>query len=387
MTGQSSSLRPHSAATNIDTTETTGERLNVTQNDEIFRILVSAVKDYAIFVLSPEGLVMTWNEGAQRIKGYTHAEIVGKHFSVFCTTEAKANRHPDHELEIARQTGRYEEEGWRVRKDGTKFWASVVITALYDKDQLIGFAKVTRDLSERRLAEQLREENMRQVAETNEELQRVAYVVSHELQSPLATIIRYGNLLAVRYKDRLGADANDFIDRITYSSKLINRMVDDLWTYARISKPNPDRELVFMRKAVDSALSELDNSVGDNEVTIGELPSIEGNKQQFVFLFKELIGNAARYRGTSPPRIHVDAQASDGGWMISVADNGIGIDQVRSNEVFTLFHRLEGRPEPSATGMGLAISKKIVEQHKGRIWFESQLGQGTTFYFWLPERQ
>jgi PAS domain S-box-containing protein len=122
--------------------------------DERFRLFVESVKDYAIFMLDPDGHIVSWNEGAQRIKGYTEEEVLGQHFSIFYTPEAKARRHPDHELSIARETGRYEEEGWRVRKDGSRFWANVVITALYDGNGTIrGFGKVTRDMTERRETE------------------------------------------------------------------------------------------------------------------------------------------------------------------------------------------------------------------------------------------
>lgn len=353
---------------------------------DIFRLLVSSVKDYAIFVLSPTGHVMTWNEGAERIKGYSADEIIGQHFSTFYTEDAKASDHPGYELKMAIQNGRYEEEGTRIRKDGTTFWANVVITSLYSDGKLIGFAKVTRDLTERKKAEELQAAHQKQVLDTNEELQRLAYVVSHELQSPISTISRYCNLLAVRYKDRLGDDANDFIDKITTSTQLTARMIDDLWDYARISRPYIDRESVFIGNAVETAISELSELIADDEIMHGQLPTVQGNKQQIIYLFKELIRNSFMYRSSAPPRVRIDATPEKGGWTFSVSDNGQGIDMVRSNEVFTLFHRLEGGPDASATGMGLAICKKIVEQHYGRIWFQSTVGEGSTFYIWLPER-
>jgi PAS domain S-box-containing protein len=355
------------------------------QSDQIFRLLVNSVKDYAIFILDPDGYVMTWNEGAQRIKGYSSEEILGSHFSVFYPDDSKQIGHPQKELQIARTEGRYEEEGWRVRKDGNVFWANVVITALFDQDNLIGFAKVTRDLTERRKAEQQREETTRLLAETNDELQHLAYVVSHELQAPLSTISRYGNLLSVRYRESLGEDATDFITKITAASKLTARMVDDLWTYARITKPNLSEEGVSMDNALSEAMSDLRESVADDEVVHSQLPSIRGNRQQFVYLFKELIQNAVKYRSAAAPRIQISAQSQDGGWVFSVKDNGIGIDKVYSTEVFRLFHRLKGGPEPTGTGMGLAMCRKIIQRHRGRIWFDSQPGSGTTIFFWLPE--
>lgn len=359
---------------------------HVRESEEIFRVLVNSVTDYAIFVLDRSGHIMTWNEGAQRLKGYSADEIVGRHFSTFYTEEARAIGHPDRELELAIEAGRYEEEGWRVRKDGTMFWANVVITPLYDKkNELIAFGKVTRDLTERKIAEQQREENSRLLTETNEELQRLAYVVSHELQAPMATILRYGNLLSVRYKDRLGDDANDFIQKITSASKLVAKMIDDLWIYARTSAPQSDVELVYLKNVLTEVSEELKHDLEGAEIIYGELPSVPGNRRQLFFLFKELISNAVKYRRAEPPRIEISARSDAEGHLISIKDNGIGIDKVYSEEVFKLFHRLEGSPESSSTGMGLAICQKIASQHRGRIWFESQLGYSTTFFVWLPE--
>lgn len=356
-------------------------------SEETLRLFIDSVKDYAIFLLDPHGYVMTWNEGAQQIKGYSASEIIGKHFSNFYPQEQRDARHPEEELQIARQTGRYQEEGWRVRKDGTLFWANVVITALYENGELVGFGKVTRDLTERKNAEQRREADQKIIAESIDELQRMAYVVSHELQAPIATILRYSNLLKVRYSDRLGEDANEFIAKTTDAGKLVSRIVDDLWTYARISRPSHSIETVYTDKIVDEAAEELQDCLAAGELTHGRLPAVSGNKAQLGYLFKELIQNAVKYRGEKPPRIQIEAQAESGGWLFSVHDDGIGIDEVFRKDVFKFFHRLNGGIETNSTGMGLAICKKIIQHHGGRIWFESQPNQGTTFYFWIPEQR
>ncbi len=355
-------------------------------SDEMFRLLVSSVKDYAIFMLDAEGHVMTWNEGAEKIKGYAPDEIIGKHFRTFYEQDAAESKHPEQELELAASTGRYEEEGWRVRKDGSLFWANVVITALRNENgTLIGFSKVTRDLSERKQAEQLREETLRLINESNEELQRLAYVVSHELQAPIYTIARYCNLLSARYKDRLGADANEFIDKITSSSALVARMVDDIWVYARVARPNFERETVFIGRVLDDALSELHADSGNCDVIRGELPSLPANRSQLVYLFKELVSNAIKYRSAEKPRIRISSSEENGGYLFEIEDNGIGIDSVYKNDVFKLFHRLDGGPDAESTGMGLAICKKIVTQHNGKIWLEPQ-EKGAKFCVWLPAR-
>ncbi len=352
----------------------------------MFSLLVASVKDYAIFMLDPQGHIISWNEGAQRIKGYSATDIIGKHFSIFYTKSARDSAHPLKELEIATKVGRYEEEGWRVRKDGSQFWANVVITAVRDKaGQLVGFAKVTRDLTERKHAEMQREETARRLAESNEDLQRLAYVVSHELQAPIAIISRYCRLLTVRYKDRLGKDANDFMDRIVQSSDLIARMIDDLWTYARVNQPQIDFAQVDINEVFEQAMKQLQDQISAGEVERCQLPVITANKEQLTYLFKELILNAVKYRSEAPPAVTIAAEQRQQGWVISFQDNGIGLDASHNSEVFRMFHRLSGGPVPSATGMGLTICKKIVEVHKGRIWYESPgAGLGTTFYVWLP---
>lgn len=359
---------------------------NSDYRDSLFKLLVNSVRDYAIFALDPTGHIMTWNEGAQRNKGYTAEEIIGKHFSIFYEDDARASNHPQYELEQATAHGRYEEEGWRVRKDGTKFWANVVITALWVDGHLVGFAKVTRDLTDRKRLEEEKERHALALQETNEELQRLAYVVSHELQAPIATITRYCNLFSVRYRDRLGDDANDFLDKMGSSARLIGHMVDDLWTYARTSKPGTAQDTVSLNHALSDALDEIKGSE-KYELTSDRLPTIKGNRRQLTYLFHELISNSIRYRGPAEPKVHISAEETADGYNISVKDNGIGIDPVYSNDVFKLFHRLQGGPDADATGMGLPICRKIVQQHNGRMWFDSEFGAGTTFHIWLPKQR
>lgn len=353
-------------------------------SSELLALLVASVKDYAIFMIDREGNVVTWNEGAKRIKGYEASEIIGKNFSIFYPEEKKIAGHPAKELEIALRNGRYEEESWRIKKDGKAFWANVVITAIFDNEgKHIGFGKVTRDLTERMRQDREREALSLVLAKSNEELQEVAYRISHELQPPLAMIVSYCKLLSVRYQDRLGKDADEFMAKMTEGSKLIARMVDDLWTYARVSKVGLKLDSVDMNSALTEAIAEL-IELDDETIKRGELPVVQGNKKQIIFLFKELIQNALRFRGPMPPRIEIKAIQAEGGWLLSVKDNGRGIDKVAAGDIFRVFHRTKEVSEPTATGMGLAICKKIAEQHGGRIWFESQLGQSSTFFFWLP---
>jgi light-regulated signal transduction histidine kinase (bacteriophytochrome) len=161
-----------------------------------------------------------------------------------------------------------------------------------------------------------------------------------------------------------------------------------LWNYARVARPNVEHEPVPMDSALQEALRDLEGDLADEELVVAtKLPIIEASRSQMVFVLRELVRNAVRYRGIEPPRIVIDAKAEEDGWTFSVQDNGIGVDPVYFNDVFKLFHRLDAGPEPSATGMGLAMCRRIVQQHCGRIAIDSKLGGGTTISFWLPAKQ
>jgi PAS domain S-box-containing protein len=359
--------------------------------DVSFELLVASVKDYAIYWLDPQGKIMTWNQGAERIKGYEAADVVGQHFSKFYTPEAIAQRHPDRELELAKQNGRYEEEGPRVRKDGSIFWASVVITALYQDGKHVGFAKVTRDLTERKRAEEAREAAMEQVSEVNRELQHLAYTISHELQQPIASITSSTKLLLTRYKDRWGEDADDFLNEIEKGALMTAKMVDDLWTYARVTKPGGERKIVNLAKLAERTKQELEELISklNSEVLlipVNDSPRVECNEKQIAYVIKEMITNAIKhYKGNGKPRLEISIIPERSGWTMNFKDNGVGIDKFFAKQVFAIYQRLNGKPDETGTGMGLPICKKIVEsEHHGIIGFENCVDAGTNFYFWLP---
>lgn len=356
-----------------------------------FKLLVASVKDYAIFMLDPDGNILTWNEGAQRIKGYSASEIIGQHFSKFYTADAIARHHPQKELEIAKQKGRYEEEGPRLRKDGSTFWASVVITSLYDNGKFIGFAKVTRDLTERKRSEEAREKSLEQVIKLNDELQQLAYTISHELQEPISSITSYSKLLLARYKDRLGDDADGFLDHIQKGARMTARMVDDLWTYARVTKPGAARAVVNLGVVVEHAKDDLKGLIQESGCLItnppqAEFPTVECNKEQISYVVKELITNAIKHhKNENQLRIEITVFRERDGWTVNFKDNGPGIDKFFAKQVFTIYQRLNNKPDDNGTGMGLPICRKIIEdQHQGLIGFETLSGSGTNFYFWLP---
>jgi PAS domain S-box-containing protein len=355
-----------------------------------FRRLVLSVRDYAIFLLDPGGYITTWNPGAQHAKGYSGEEIIGRHFSVFYTEADRARDHPAEELRIAAEVGRYEEEGWRVRKDGTQFWANVVLTSVRDEaGTLIGYTKVTRDLTERRAAEQaLRRANER-LERTNQELDRFAAVAAHDLQEPLRTIAGFSGLLADRHGADLDASAHKYLDHITAGVERMTRLVDDLLRYARAAEPSGvGGDTVVVAQAVDAVLGELGATVAEHraEVVVDIAPDVHvhAEARDVEAALRNLISNAVKFADRQAPAVRVQAVLIDHRVRVDVVDNGIGIDPADRPRLFQPFQRLasgEGRP---GTGLGLAIAQRVVERNGGAIGVESVVGEGSRFWFTLP---
>ena len=229
---------PNGAPTPITPIANSGLAEAIKHGGRIYQLMVDAVKDYAIFMLDPAGYIASWNQGAQRIKGYNADEIIGRHFSVFYTEDAIEIGHPQHELEIATRDGRFEEEGWRVRKDGSMFWANVVITAVRDETgELIGFAKVTRDLTERRNAEQRALADARRLAEAesaNAAKAEFLTAMSHELRTPLNAIGGYTELLSLGLGGPITSEQVDYLERIRHSQQHLMGIISDLLNFSRI---------------------------------------------------------------------------------------------------------------------------------------------------------
>jgi PAS domain S-box-containing protein len=483
---------------------------------ERFRLLVEGVKDCAIFMLDPEGHVASWNAGAERIKGYPAREIMGKHFSVFFTPEDLAADKPNQELKEAAAKGSADEEGWRVRKDGSRFWANVGITALRDEaGQLRGFAKVTRDITERKQAdEKLRmnetrtrlivdtaydafvaidtdgritdwnrqaevtfgwsrqeaigrlladtiipesyreahwqglkryvttgtarvlnkriemtalnrggkefpveltitpvqlgttclfnaflrditerkqaEEDLKRTTEeltrSNRELEQFAYIASHDLQEPLRMVASSAQLLARDYQDKLDSLATEYIGFAVEGAKRMQMLINQLLNYSRVGAQRKPFEAVDCEKIYEAAVANLKIVIDESRaaLTHDPLPTVMGDDVQLLQVFQNLLANAIKFQRREHPQIHVSAEQKDGQWEFAFRDNGIGIDPKHHKRLFGIFQRLHSREKYSGTGIGLAICKKVVEQHGGRIWVESAPGKGSTFYFTIP---
>lgn len=362
-------------------------------SSETFRLMIDAVRDYGIFMLNPSGHIVSWNAGAERIKGYRADEVIGRHFSVFYPEDAIERGWPAHELKMALADGRFEDEGWRVRKNGSRFWANVVITSLFDEvGRHVGFTKVTRDLTERRSYEQALRMSEERLARANEELERknrdlqeFAFVAGHDLQEPLRKINTFGEILEAEYRDALGENGRLYVDRMRVSAQRMSELVRDLLAYSRLSTRREPFEPVDLGRIVVEVLGDLqillDESGGD--VEIGPMPVIAADPMQMRQLFQNLIGNALKFRRPGvQPRVRVALERDDreqNVLVFVVEDNGVGFEERNLERIFDPFQRLHSRSEFEGTGLGLSICRRIVERHQGSITATSMPGEGSVF--------
>jgi len=361
------------------------------QSEQRFSSMIEAVRDYAIIFLERDGRVASWNKGAERIKGYRAEEIVGQHFSRFYGSADIADGKPDHELRVATSEGRFEDEDWRVRKDGSRFWANVVVTALRDgAGKVNGFVKITRDLTARKQAEDEIRRYAEDLRRSNQELEQFAYVASHDLQEPLRTVSSFSQLLARRYHGKLDADADEFVTFIVEGATRMQTLINDLLAFSRVGMRGNPPALIACEQVLQIAKQNLEVAIAESGATITHdpLPVLSADQTQLTQLFQNLLSNAIKFRRPEEtPRIHIFAERQDGAWQFSVRDNGIGIKSQYFDRIFIIFQRLHGREEYSGTGIGLAICKKIVERHGGRMWVESEPGTGSTFHFTILDER
>jgi PAS domain S-box-containing protein len=482
------------------------------ESQEQYRMLLDGIQDYAIFMMDPQGRIVSWNAGAERIKGYKVGEIIGRNFSCFFPPENVARGRPEEILHMTAASGRHEEQGMRVRKDGSRFLASVTITALRDPDgNLRGFSEFSHDLSEskeseakyrglleaapdamvvvnqggeivllnvqaekqfgyrrdelvgqkvtniipegfaerliadglrsaedalaqqigtgieltgrrkdgsafpieimlsplesaegilvtaairditaRRTAAAILLQKVEELKRSNEELEQFASIASHDLQEPLRMVASYTQLLSRRYKGKLDSDADEFIAFAVDGASRMQRLIQDLLAYSRVGTRGSALFDISSESALRQALLNLRGAIEESGalVTHDPLPAVSADETQLIQLFQNLVGNAIKYQGPGVPKVHVAAARCSGKrWSFSVQDNGLGIEPQYFERIFGMFQRLHKREAFAGTGIGLAICKKIVEQHGGSISVESQPGHGSTFRFALAESE
>lgn len=367
------------------------------ESEERYQRMTDEVQDYAILMLDQNGTILNWNKGAQDIKGYKDEEIIGKSFHVFYRKEDLDNKLPERLISKAALTGRAMDEGYRVRKDGTYFWASISITALHDNDNnVIGFSKVTRDLTERKMAEDRMRKYNAELEFQNKELEQFAYVASHDLQEPLRKIQMFSGLLERNIND---PDATSkYFSKINLTAERMSDLIKSVLNYSRLSRNDQQFEKVDLQVMLDAVLVDFELLIEEKQVEIKHdlLPVITAIPLQINQLFSNMIGNsikfserapkiAVRSRKLSVDEIPFDTNLPEGNYLELVfSDNGIGFEQKYLSKIFTIFQRLNDRMSYSGTGIGLALCKKIIENHSGYITAQSEPGKGASFFIYLP---
>jgi PAS domain S-box-containing protein len=354
----------------------------VTDPARRFQLLVEAITDYAIYLLDPEGIVSSWNSGAERAKGYTEDEIIGEHFSRFYTADDQKNGRPAYALAVARAQGKFEDEGWRVRKDGSTFWASVVIDPIRDESgEIVGFAKITRDRTEAREA----------ALATQRVKDEFLAMISHELRTPLNGIIGLAGLLL---DGSLDAQSRLHAKMLRDAGDHLLEVINDLLDYTKLDAGRLEFEYVTFELdgMVQSALDLLAHRANTKSLEIGayispDIPSeLIGDPGRLRQVLLNLLGNAVKFTDTGSVMVEVFTRSRNTDSIVlefTVSDTGIGI---RAEDMVHLFHEFSQVDSSvsrrfGGTGLGLAICKRLTTSMGGEIWVESTPGQGSVFHF------
>jgi PAS domain S-box-containing protein len=370
------------------------------ESEERFRLLIDGVRDYAIILLDPKGHVVSWNAGAERIKGWTAREIIGRHFSVFYTPEDVKSGKAERELDTATREGRFEDHGWRVRKDGTRFWANVVVTLLRGEDgEVRGFSKITRDITDRmHVEEELRrartdlerrvDERTRDLTAAYRELEAFSYSISHDLRAPLRSMDGFSNAILKIYGDKLDERGRDYLTRIRDSAVRMGQLIEGMLNLARLGRSEMKCERVDVAEVARAIIAELRGAEPERDVEFIAPPSLPARVDPTMLrvVLENLLGNAWKYTSRQPKaRIELSRAVKGDQDVFLVRDDGVGFDMAFAGKLFGAFQRLHGVKEFAGTGIGLATVKRIVARHGGDVWGEGEAGRGATFYFSLPK--
>lgn len=347
--------------------------------------VVQVVSD-AIMVTDTEFHIQSWNRAAETMYGWQEAEVLGQSLTALVEAEF-VNETIDEVREKFRATGYWSGRVWQRRKDGVMIPILSAVTVIRDKEgRAIGTVAVNRDITGQLQIEEALRAQTHTLEVRNEDLAQFAYAASHDLQEPLRMITVYLQLLSQRYSGQLDKEADEFIGYALDGATRMRQLITDLLAYAKIGRNNLFFTEVSLGKVLQQVLANLDLPIQENRVTItyDPLPTVIAEKTQMLQLFQNLLSNAIKFKSQHKPVIHISVHQDDTHWIIHVKDNGIGIDPKLSEKVFTIFQRLHTRQEYPGTGIGLAICKRIVQNHGGAIWLQSEPDAGSTFSFSLP---
>lgn len=370
------------SASKADLNSITGELA-----DEQFRQLLEAAPD-AIVIVDTQGRIVLANRMTETLFGYTRDELVGQPVELLMPEHFRQEHNLSRDRYVKNAHTRPMGSGLELfanRKDGSEFPVEISLSPLQAPSGVLVTA-VVRDITERKQAQQILESHAAELERSNIELEQFAYVASHDLQEPLRMITSYSQLLERRYRDKLDGDALEFIDYVVDGAKRMQELINDLLSFSRVGTRGRELEPTNMETVYNRVLSNLQLTIEEQraEVSHDPLPTVMADGLQLVQLLQNLIGNAIKFHGDAAPIVHLGVELQGQEALFCVRDEGIGFEPQYAERIFQVFQRLHGKGKYPGTGIGLAICKKIVERHGGRIWVESEPGKGAKFYFTLP---
>ncbi len=367
------------------------------QQQQQIRRLATVVRDSydAITIQDFKGQIITWNRGAELMYGYSEKEALEMSINLLTRPDKVAEQNDfTRRLIAGEKITSFETK--RVTKDGRILDVWLTVTkVLDDSGKPVGIASTERDVTERNKQQQQQQQNKaikkinEDLVRSNKELEQFAYVASHDLQEPLRTITSFVELLERRYKGKLDTEADEFIGYITQSTSRMNELIADLLELSRINTSGGEFTPIDSAYALGMALDNLRSAIDSSGaiITSNDMPVLIADASQLTQLFQNLIDNGMKFRRDETSHINISVRRDGGAWLFAVADNGIGIELQYADKIFQIFQKLHGKDKYPGSGIGLAISKKIVERHGGRIWVESKFGEGSTFYFTIPTKE
>ncbi|MTK64758.1 MAG: PAS domain S-box protein [Methanobacterium sp.] len=356
-----------------------------------------------LVTIGTDGKITDVNKAAENVTGYNRNELIGTDFSNYFTEPERASKVYEkvfknglvfnYPLEIKNKNGHitpvlYNASTYNGEFGMGVFAAARDITQIKQAENDLKAYQKDLEKKVQQRTEQLSKYNIK-LKRSNEELERFAYVSSHDLQEPLRMITLYSQLLEKRYKDSLDSDADDFINYIVENAKRMKQLIEDLLEYSRLTSQTKEFDNVDLENILEQVLNNLSISITENNVKIAHepLPTIFADDNQMMQVFQNLITNAIKFRGKKSPEINITARNDGENWIFAFKDNGIGIKPDHQKQIFKVFNRLHTKEEYSSTGIGLSIVEKIIKHHHGQIWVESELGKGSTFYFTVPLKE
>lgn len=372
-----------------DITERKKAEHELKKSEQKYRTLFNSSPDSTILV-GTNGNLMDVNHAAQEVTGLSKKDLIGKNFTELdLLLGEEMPLHIEKVSKVLRGKNLKPYESRFIDKNGKIHYAETYLKSLKKDDEIFAFNVIAHDITERKKAEEKLKEIIDELERSNYELQQFAYITSHDLQEPLRTIASFTQLLERRYRGKLDSDADEFIEFIVDAAIRMKEMIQGLLEYSRVGTQKVEFKEVVMNEELEQALSNLHALINKNkaEITHDPLPEVMADPDQMVRVFQNLISNAIKFRKPDePPKIHISCQIDkeNNEYIFSVADNGIGIEKEYKDKIFEVFKRLHAMGKYEGTGIGLSVVKRIIEQYNGRIWLESKLGEGSTFYFSLP---